>query len=113
MTRSEFYNSPEWEALSERVRERDGNRCTLAWLLGGPCHPRLDVHHIEPREERPDLALEDSNCVTACAAHHPMLEALRRQILHRRAPRRCPHRHTNRAGREACERRLNGEPVAA
>lgn len=112
MTRDEFYNSPEWAALRERVRVRDGSRCALGWLLGGPCHDRLDVHHIEPREERPDLALDEANCLTACARHHPMLESLRRAILKRREPKRCPHRHTNRAGREACERALNGDERA-
>jgi hypothetical protein len=36
-----------------------------------------------------------------------MLEALRRGILRARKTRRCPHFHPTRAGREACERRLN------
>ena len=107
MDSHEFYTGPEWAALRERVRERDGSRCTVGWLLGGPCHDRLDVHHIIPRDERPDLELREDNCVSICARHHPMLEALRRHLLSRREPRRCPHRHTNRAGREACERRLN------
>lgn len=113
MTRRDVYDSPEWDALRARVVERDGSRCLLAWLLGGSCDETLHVHHIEPIEERPELALEESNLVTACGRHHPMLEALRRRLLERREPRRCPHEHRTRAGREACERRLNADRVLA
>lgn len=108
MNRRHVYDSPEWDALRERVRVRDRNRCVLAWLLGGPCVGSLHFHHVEPIEERPDLAFVDENVLMACAHHHPMLEALRRSVAkYRRTTRRCPHRHTNRAGREACERVLN------
>lgn len=107
MTRREVYDSPLWDDLRERVLERDRRRCVLAWLLGSPCSGPLHVHHIEPIEERPDLAFEEENCVTSCEAHHPLLEALRRFLRAKFGRRRCPHRHTNRAGREACERQLN------
>jgi hypothetical protein len=51
------------------------------------------------------------NAVTACARHHPMLEALRRRLL--APPPRCRHRHPYPAGREACERRMRDRHVAA
>lgn len=107
MTRREVYDSADWPAFRERVLRRDGNRCVLGWLVGGACSGPLHVHHIVPIEERPDLARDEDNCVSACEAHHPSLEALRRALRERRAPKRCPHRHTNRLGREACERVLN------
>ncbi len=109
MPRLDFYDSPEWDALRERVRARDGSRCTVGWLLGGPCDHgrRPDVHHILRVREHPEVALDPDNCLTVCASHHPALEALLRFLRERRVPRRCPHRHTNRAGREACERVLN------
>lgn len=107
MDRREVYDSPEWGAVRERVLARDRRRCVLGWLLGGPCSGPLHVHHVEPIEERPDLAYEPDNLISACEAHHPSLEAFRRFVRARRAPRRCPHVHPTRAGREACERRLN------
>ena len=34
----------------------------------------LQVHHIEPLEERFDLRLDDGNLVTLCSMHHRMAE---------------------------------------
>lgn len=107
MNRREVYDSPEWVAFREAVLARDRNRCVLRWLVGGTCSGVLHVHHIEPVEERPDLAFDRENAISACASHHPTLESLRRYLRARRGWKRCPHRHTNRAGREACERELN------
>lgn len=108
MARLDFYDSPEWAALRERVRDRDGRRCTVGWLLGGACDETRepDVHHILSVRDHPELRLEEDNCLTACMTHHPRLEALVRALRERRveAPRRCPHQHPTRAGREACER---------
>lgn len=108
MERREVYDSPLWPPLRESVLARDGNACVLARLgAGGTCSGLLHVHHIEPVEERPDLAFEPENLLTSCAGHHPKLEALRRWMRREFEWRKCPHRHTNRAGREACERSLN------
>lgn len=105
-----LYDTLRWRELRARALARDGNRCVVARLLGGTCSGVLHVHHIEPVEENPSLAWELDNLATVCAGHHRTWEALRRALVrsHRRQTRRCPHRHTNRAGREACERRLNG-----
>lgn len=108
MDRREVYDSPEWAAVRERVLARDRRRCVLAWLVGGACSGPLHVHHVEPIEERPDLAFDVDNLVSACGAHHPTLEAFRRfRRAKVRGWRSCPHAHPTRAGREACERRLN------
>lgn len=111
-----FYDSPEWKTLRERVLTRDGRRCTVARLLGGPCRGALHVHHIEPVEDRPDLALDEDNCGTACASHHPKWEALRRQLVKRRGWRTCKHPHRTAEARRICEARLNrdqAQPLAA
>lgn len=101
------YDSPEWRAFAARIVERDSSRCVLRRFAGGACHHVLHVHHVEPVDERPDLAFDEENCVTVCATHHPMLEAFRRLV--RRAGRRelprCPHRHPTVEGRRACERK--------
>lgn len=101
-----FYTSPEWYAVRDAVRERDGNRCSVARLLGGDCSGALHVHHLIPREQRPDLALDEDNCVTACAHHHPQVEMLARLMsaLRGELP-PCRHRHVYPSGRRECERR--------
>lgn len=100
-----FYNTPGWRRLRARVIARDGGRCTVARLLGGACSGSLHVHHIEPRTERPDLALEEDNCATVCGAHHPTWESLRRWLRARRTVPPCNHRHPYPEGREECARR--------
>jgi 5-methylcytosine-specific restriction endonuclease McrA len=101
-----FYDSQEWRDFRDRIRSRDSHRCTVARLLGGRCSGVLHVHHIEPRSERPDLELDEDNCATVCAAHHPVWESLRRflQRCRRELP-PCTHHHPYKSGREACDRR--------
>lgn len=111
--RDPFYDSPEWHALTDRAIARDGSRCLVAWIFGGPCSGVLHGHHIVPRSEAPDLELDLDNVMTACARHHPMVEALRRQIVARREQDerrfRCPHRHVTAEGRRQCEARRRRE----
>jgi hypothetical protein len=93
-----------WENIRERILARDEG-CN-GRFLGGECSATLDVHHILPREE--GGADVEENLMVLCHRHHPMLEAIRRAILKRRAPRRvCPHQHRYPGAREACERQLN------
>lgn len=109
MTDASFYNSPEWRALRERVIVRDGARCTVARLLGGACTGTLHVHHIQPRDEYPELALDEDNCGTTCAGHHVKWEALRRQLVRLRDPIRaigpCRHNHRYLHAALECRRR--------
>lgn len=109
-TRS-FYNSPEWAAARELAKARDGHRCSIARLLGGDCHERLDVHHLQSVEERPDLALDLDNLLTVCASHHPTLEAVRRilRIIRLIDLPPCGHRHPYAQGRRDCERKRRDE----
>lgn len=95
-----------WPALRAAALARDASRCTLARLFGGRCSPTLHAHHLVPVSAGgPELPPLDG-VLTACARHHPMLEATRREVLRRRAPRRCPHFHPYPEGRRACERKL-------
>jgi len=98
-----------WDDLRALVLARDGSRCTVGWLLGGACADTLDVDHLVPRAEGGEDAPD--NLITVCHRHHPMREAIRREVLRRRGRlewRRCTHEHRYPGAREACERRLNG-----
>lgn len=106
-----IYSTLRWRVTRRRAIERDGSRCTVSRLLGGSCAPGpLHVHHIVPISEGgPEYDLD--NVGTACAAHHPMWESLRRILVRRmlgedERPVRCPHQHRSREAREVCERRL-------
>jgi len=83
-------------------------RCVIHELLGTECRGPVARHHVHPVELGGD---PEGRTVECCARHHPMLEALARRVYsHEQTyPRRCPHYHPTRAGREACERRLNAE----
>lgn len=104
------YETTLWDEARTAALERDGGRCTVARLLGGRCVGLLHVHHIHAVSEGgPPFDLD--NLGTACAAHHPMWEALRRILVDRLFPRpapppRCPHRHVTAEARETCERQL-------
>jgi len=100
-------STPTWRDTRSRVLARDGNRCTVARLLGGTCAPPpFHVHHIVPRGDGGTDDLD--NLATACASHHPIWEALRRQVVRRMTsePVRCPHVHRTAEARRICESRL-------
>lgn len=57
-------------AWSRRVRERD-RRCVLRGQVPEVrCWGGLAAHHIWPKEDYPARRHDESNGVTACAAHH-------------------------------------------
>lgn len=110
-TRS-LYGTARWRRLSARARKRDGDRCTVARLLGGDCSGRLHAHHLRPVSEG-GAPFDLDNVVTACSSHHPVLEAFRRRLLGHidgpaAAPPRphCRHFHRTIAARQECEARL-------
>ncbi len=103
-----IYNSLLWQLARSRVLERDGSRCTVSRLLGGPCSTGpLHVHHIVRPEDGGDPYHED-NLGSVCARHHPKWEALRRRLAGElvEQPVRCPHQHRSAESRAICERRL-------
>lgn len=97
------YDSQEWRRLPREL-------CVVALLFGGragPCHGRIDRHHVDPPHDR---------SIQVCARHHPKLETALRHLEESPRPwKRCPHQHRSRESREACERRLNADlvPTAA
>lgn len=98
------YDSVEWRRARTAVLARDAHRCVVSSLLGGRCFGPLHVHHIVPVVEGGTNDLD--NLASVCAVHHPAWEGLRRQLLRRREPPRCPHRHVHAEARRACEARL-------
>lgn len=109
-----IYDTLEWDAVRERVLERDGHRCVIGALVGSPCHETLYVHHLIPVEDGGD-PLAEANLICVCHSHHPRLEAFRRQMVGGREQGtwRCPHRHTTAEGRRQCEERRRRARLAA
>ena len=97
------YDSAVWRTLL-----REG--CALHVLTGDACSGDVGLHHVHPISLGGDV---DGETVPVCAKHHPSLEALARRVYGEPRRRRCGHRHVTREGREACERRLNRDAVAA
>ena len=70
-----FYHSRAWKAARELVLIRDHwlcQECKRAFEAGEAQRIRqaTTVHHIKPREERPDLALDLDNLESICAICH-------------------------------------------
>ena len=70
-----FYKSPAWRRARQQALERDMylcQDCLAAKQRGERVRVRGAevVHHIQPRELRPDLALELSNLISLCDACH-------------------------------------------
>lgn len=104
------YGTLRWELARTRAIERDRALCTVSRLLGGDCTPGLDVHHIRPLSEG-GAPFELENLATVCDGHHPMWEALRRNLLRvidrdEERPPRCNHQHRTIEARELCEARM-------
>lgn len=108
---STIYNTLLWRLVAARARKRDGNRCTLARLVGGECSGgTLHVHHIVPLEDG-GAPYDLENVGTVCASHHPVWEAFRRRLVGSLepvddSPPRCRHFHRTAEAREECERRM-------
>ena len=64
-----FYKSSAWEKKRLEILERDNYECQVCKEEGGFA-PATTVHHILHLENRPDLALDDDNLLSVCAACH-------------------------------------------
>ena len=64
-----------WQKKRNDVKERDHYLCVYCLAQGKINYEDLEVHHIEPLEERPDLAYEDDNLITLCGQDHEDAEA--------------------------------------
>lgn len=65
----DFYRSRKWERKRLAILRRDGYQCQECRRYGRIRQASV-VHHREPLEERPDLALADANLVSLCADCH-------------------------------------------
>lgn len=67
-------SSYKWQQLREKIKARDFYLCRWSLAHGELVADSLEVHHIIPIEERPDLALEPSNLITLTARVHERAE---------------------------------------
>ena len=65
----EFYKSRAWKRKRAAILRRDGYLCRDCRRYGRYT-PATTVHHIQHYEDRPDLALVDSNLISLCARCH-------------------------------------------
>lgn len=100
---------------SQRWRELPRTQCVAELLFGtaaGECGGLIGRHHVDKDDP-------ESRTIELCQVHHPMIEAVldrlldRKPLEPRRAWRTCTHRHPYPGGKEACERRMNADLIAA
>lgn len=63
------YNLPRWKRKRERILRRDGYKCQMCKRYGRNTDATT-VHHVKHVDEYPELAWEDGNLVSLCAACH-------------------------------------------
>lgn len=79
-----FYHSASWKRARQAALTRDLGMCSVCMerfergLMVKP-HRATMVHHIKPRKERPDLALQINNLQSLCAACHNRLHPEKRE----------------------------------
>ncbi len=75
-----FRKTYAWQRKRSSIVRRDFYLCRICnegsyGVFGTPgLDQELQVHHIEPLEERFDLRLDDGNLLTCCSRHHQMAE---------------------------------------
>jgi len=66
-----FIETPEYNKFRKRILKRDNYTCQHCGRRGKAGYrPILDVHHIKSRKNYPNLALDESNCITLCRECH-------------------------------------------
>jgi 5-methylcytosine-specific restriction endonuclease McrA len=65
----EFYKSKAWEKKRAAILRRDKYLCQECKKYGRTTQA-VTVHHIQHLEDRPDLALENTNLVSLCQKCH-------------------------------------------
>lgn len=70
----QFRSTYAWQKKRGEIKQRDHYLCVYNLAHGRLVYEGLEVHHIIPIEERPDLALEDNNLITLSQAAHELAE---------------------------------------
>lgn len=65
-----WHQRARWRALRLQALRRDGWRCVRCGARHG-----LEVDHVQPREQRPDLAHSLDNLQTLCGGYHAVKTA--------------------------------------
>lgn len=60
-------SSPAYLSMKKRVKSRD-KVCQICGEVDVNGH--LEIHHILPFREYPELACDDNNCICLCQHHH-------------------------------------------
>lgn len=69
--RAEFYNSSAWRKLRQSVLQRDNYECQWCKAAGRVTTDAiLEVDHIKPLEQFPELAMDPDNLRTLCKDCH-------------------------------------------
>lgn len=63
-------NSHKWHLKSEQIKEESLYLCAVCRDEGIYNYTNLEVHHIIPLKDRPDLLMDDKNLITLCSRHH-------------------------------------------
>ena len=69
-----FYASARWRRVREAALWRDGGLCVLCKAIG-VLTPAVEIDHIQPRSDRPDLELTIDNLQSLCKKHHGLKSA--------------------------------------
>ena len=69
-----FRQKGKYHNLAKIVREDSKNLCAVCLDEGIYNSRRVEVHHIEPIKNRPDLAYDYDNLVCLCKWHHEYAE---------------------------------------
>ena len=64
-----FYKSRWWKQKRRDILKRNNYECQRC-KEQGKFSPATNIHHIKPLEAHPELALDDDNLISLCAACH-------------------------------------------
>ena len=70
----QFRSSYAWQKQRELIKERDHYLCKACLRENVFTYDGLEVHHIVPLEEAPELGFEEDNLITLCEKHHELAE---------------------------------------
>ena len=71
-----YSNIKKWLELKRFILKRDKYTCKKCGKnLQDDCIPILEVHHIIPRHEAPELTYDKDNCITLCEECHTFVHS--------------------------------------